>query len=172
MSRSRRLGLVAVVLLAIAGLAGIWLQAVQQPANHPQVEMASAAVSRLDSGESPGAVIPTHRIDLGQSRDPYLIVVDPQRSVLASSASLGGQVVLPPPGVFDNVRAHGEERLTWAPATGLRSWIVVDTYRGGFVVAGRTATDGEQSAYLLIFWGALAALGLAGVAGLALLVTR
>ena len=162
----------AFVVLAAAGLAGLWLQAIQQPANHPQAEMAATAVSRLDSGESPTTVVPGNRIDLAQSSDPYLIVVDPQRAVLASSASLGGHVVLPPQGVFDNVRSHGEERLTWAPADGVRSWIVVDSYQGGFVVAGRTATPGEQSAYLLIFWGALAALGLAAVSGLGLLLTR
>ena len=170
--RSRLFGTVAVALLAAAGLAGLWLQAIQQPANHPQAEMAATAVSRLDGGQSPDAVIPTHHIDLANSGDPYLIVVDPQRAVLASSASLGGAVVLPPQGVFDNVRAHGEERLTWAPADGVRSWIVVDSYRGGFVVAGRTASDGEQSAYLLVFWGGIIALGLAAGGAAWLLLIR
>ena len=160
------------VLLAAAGLAGLWLQAIQQPANHPQVEMAATAVSRLDGGASPSAVIPVHSIDLAQSQDPYLIVVDPQRQVLASSASLGGEVVLPPQGVFDNVRSHGEERITWAPADGVRSWIVVDSYRGGFVVAGRTASDGEQSAYLFMFWGGIIALGLAGAGAAWLFLIR
>ncbi len=172
MPRSRLAGLLAVVVLAAAGLAGLWLQAIQQPANHPQVEMASIAVSRLNGGESPSTVIPAQRIDLAQSQEPFLIVVDPQRTVLASSASLGGAVVLPPRGVFDNVQAHGEERLTWAPAAGVRSWIVVDSFRGGYVVAGRSPSDGEQSAYLLIFWGALAALGLAALSGVGLLLTR
>lgn len=93
--RSRLFGTVAVALLAAAGLAGLWLQAIQQPANHPQAEMAATAVSRLDGGQSPAAVIPTHRIDLASSGDPYLIVVDPQRTVLASSASLGSTTAPP-----------------------------------------------------------------------------
>ena len=170
MPRSRVAGFVAIGLLAAAGLAGLWVQAIQQPANHPQTDMAKNAVSRLDSGASPSQVIPAGQVDIGRSTDPYVIVVDNRRLVLASSASLDGQVVLPPAGVFDDVQAHGEERVTWAPATGVRSWIVVDAFNGGFVVAGRSPSDGEQSAYLLIFWGGLAALGLAalGAVGLAL----
>lgn len=172
MRRSRLAGLTAVVLLTAAGLTGLWLQAIRQPANHPQVEIAANAVSRLNGGESPSAVVPAHRIDLGQSQEPYVIVADLKHAVLASSASLGGEVVLPPAGVFEYVSAHGEERLTWAPAAGVRSWIVVDSFDGGFVVAGRSPGDGEQTAYLLIFWGAILALGLAVVAGAGLVLIR
>lgn len=172
MSRSRLAGFAAVGVLGLAGLAGLWMQAIQQPANHPQVEMAAAAVSRLDGGESPVAVLPARKIDLAQSTEPFLIVVDPQRSVLASSASLDGQVVLPPRGVFDYVSAHGEDRVTWQPTPYARSWIVVDKFRGGYVVAGRSPSGGEQSAYLLVFWGALAALGLSVLGALALVFAR
>ena len=171
-SRSRLGGGIALAVLGVAGLAGIFVQAIAQPANHPQAEMAATAVSRLNSGVSPSAVVPTQRIDIGQSTDPYVIVVDSNRTVLASSATLDGQVVVPPSGVFDYAGSHGEDRLTWAPATGVRSWIVVDRFSGGFVVAGRSPGDGEQSAYLLIFWGGLAALGLAVVGAAALFVMR
>lgn len=172
MNRQRFTGLVAVVLLALAGLAGLGEQAVRQPANHPQVEMAATAVSQLDGGASPSAVVPARRVDLAQSQEPFVIVVDAQRAVLASSASLGGQVVLPPQGVFDYVRSHGEDRLTWAPAAGVRSWIVVDAFHGGFVVAGRSPGDGEQTAYLLIFWGSFVSFGLAMAAAAGLVLTR
>lgn len=172
MTRSRLAGFAAVGVLGLAGLAGLWMQAIQQPANHPQVEMAAAAVSRLDGGESPTAVLPARKIDLAQSTEPFLIVVDPQRSVLASSASLNGQVVLPPQGVFDYVSAHGEDRVTWQPTPHARSWIVVDKFRGGYVVAGRSPANGEADGYLVAFWLSLGALGLAVTGVVGLLLTR
>jgi hypothetical protein len=162
----------AVVVLSVIGLAGLAQQAIRQPANHPQAEMARSAVSRLDAGESPRAVVPAASVDIARSTDPYVIVVDPQRSVLASSASLDGQVVLPPAGVFDYVRSHGEDQITWQPAAGVRTWIVVDAFSGGFVVAGRSPADGEAATYLLMFWGSVAALLLAAAAAVGLVVLR
>ena len=44
--------------------------------------------------------------------------------------------------------------------------------RGGFVIAGRSPADGEAAGYLLMFWGSLAALGLAAVSAVGLFVIR
>jgi hypothetical protein len=164
--------LAAVIVLGVGGALVLGQQVLRQSANHPQVEIARAAVSRLDAGEKPNAVLPANPVDIGRSADPYLIVVDTQGTLLASSASLNGEVVLPPSGVFDYVRAHGEDRITWQPAPYVRSAIVVDAYKGGFVVAGRSLSDTERTVDLLTFWGALAALGLAGVGALALILLR
>ncbi len=165
-------GALFVAALAAAGLAGLAVQAIGQPANHPQVDMAHQVVSRLDGGARPADVIPAARIDIASSNDPYVIVTDSQQKVLASSASLACQSVLPPPGVFESVKASGEDRVTWQPATGVRSWIVVDAFRGGFVIAGRSPSDGEQSAYLFLLWGSFAALALAGLGAVSLVVVR
>jgi len=171
-SKTRLGTLAATVVLGLIGVAGLAQQAIRQPANHPQAEIARAAVSRLDAGESPDAVVPAAEVDIARSTDPFVIVVDGQQAVLASSASLDGHVVLPPPGVFDYVRSHGEDQITWQPAAGVRSWIVVDAFRGGFVIAGRSPADGEAAAYLLMFWGSVAALGLAAVTTVGLLLLR
>jgi len=43
--------------------------------------------------------------------------------------------------VFDYVRQHGEDRITWQPEPGVRSATVVTSYGGahpGFVLAGRS----------------------------------
>jgi len=171
-SKTRLWTLVAVVVLGVVGAAGLAQQAIRQPANHPQAEIARSAVSRLDAGATPDAVVPASRVDIARSTDPYVIVVNGQRAVLASSASLDGQVVLPPPGVFDYVRSHGEDQITWQPAAGVRSWIVVDSFSGGFVIAGRSPADGEAAGYLLMFWGSLAALVLAAVSAVGLFLVR
>ncbi len=165
-------GALVVAALAAAGAAGLAVQAVGQPANHPQVDMAHQVVSRLDAGASPGDVIPAAKVDIATSTEPYVIVTDSDHNVLASSATLAGQSVLPPPGVFDSVKANGEDRVTWQPAIGVRSWIVVDAYRDGFVIAGRSPSDGEQSAYLFLLWGSVAALALAALGAVSLVVVR
>ena len=170
MTRQRLLGAAVVAGLGAAGLAGLAVQVIGQPANHPQLEAAQSAVSQLDHGARPGDVVPATSIDIARSTEVFLIVTDSQRQVLASSASLSGQTVLPPPGVFDYVQSNGEDRVTWQPAPGVRSWIVVDRFAEGFVIAGRSPGDGEQSAYVLLLWGSFAALGVAAVGGVALLL--
>ena len=162
----------AVAILATAGLAGLGFLSWGQPANHPQIEMARSAVSQLQRGESPAAVVPSQGVDIATSTDPFVIVTDTQRQVLASSANLSGTVVLPPAGVFESALSSGQDIVTWQPAPGVRAWIVVASYEGGFVIAGRAPAGAEQSAYVLLLWGSFAAIGLAGAAGLALVLSR
>jgi hypothetical protein len=148
-------------------------QQLRGAANHPQMEMARAAATQLSAGASPQSVVTGSPIDLGSSSDTYLIVVDANGAALASSAQLGGSSVIPPVGVFDYVRDHGEDVITWQPAAGVRSAIVVDSFRGGYVVAGRSLGWTEEAESALELWaiaGWAAAVILAG--GLALLVQR
>ncbi len=163
MTKRSPAGLAAVIALAGAGLLGLLIQAVGQPANHPQIEAVHSAVSRLERGDAPSAVVPGGVVDISRSNNLFLIVTDADGKVLASSASVGDATVVPPPGVFDYVRKNGEDRVTWQPADGVRLWIVVDSFHSGFVIAGRSPTAVEQDVYLLLLWGSFAALGLAVV---------
>jgi hypothetical protein len=73
--------------------------------------------------------------------------------------------VSPPSGVFAYVRDHGEDMISWQPAAGVRSAIVVDSFYGGFVVAGRSLTGTERAESALGLWaifGWAAAVLLAG----------
>ncbi len=154
------------VTLALAGI--VYQFALRQPANHPQLDVAGAAVARLNAGADPASVLPEKQVEIG-SPELYVMVLDTNGSVLATSAHLNGQTVKPPAGVFDYVRAHGDDRITWQPAPGVRSAIVVEAFRGGFVVAGRTLSDGEN------LEGSLVRLSIAGwiaivIAGMILLV--
>jgi hypothetical protein len=132
------LGLVTVVVAAI-----LYQFALKEPANHPQIEVAGAAVARLNAGADPASVLPANQVEIG-SPDLYVMVLDSNRMVLATSAHLDGETVVPPAGVFEYVSAHGDDRITWQPAPGVRSAIVVEAFRGGFVVAGRTLSDSEN----------------------------
>ena len=172
MTRQTVAGSVVAVALGVAGLVGLGVQVIGQPANHPQLEAAHAAVSRLDGGDQPRAVVPGGTVDIARSNDLFVIVTDPAGNVLASSANVSGATVLPPPGVFDYVRKNGEDRVTWQPVDGVRSWIVVDSFNGGFVIAGRSPTGVEQNGYVLLLWGSFAAIGLALAVGIATAVKR
>jgi len=162
-------------LLTLGALAGyaVVQQALRTAADHPQVEMARAAAARLSAGASPQSVVPSSPIDIGSSSATYLIVLDPSGTPLASSALLNGSAVTPPSGVFAYVRDRGEDMISWQPAPGVRSAIVVDSFSGGYVVAGRSLQWTEQAESELGFWaiGAwVVAMVLAG--GLFLFVPR
>jgi len=84
---------------------------------------------------------------------------------MKSSAQFEGRAVIPPSGVFAHVRDHGSEMIRWQPADGVRSAIVVDSFHGGYVVAGRSLTGTEQAKSALGLWaifGWAAAVLLAG----------
>jgi hypothetical protein len=131
-------------------------QSVRHAGDHPQIEMARDAIGKLQAGASPDSVLPKEAVDLARqsplSKDPYLIVVDNEGKVLASSVTLGGAQPLPPAGVFTYVRAHGEDVISWQPAPNVRSAIVVDSWDYGFVVAGRSLEDTENAESSLLDW--------------------
>jgi hypothetical protein len=147
-------GLAGAITLLAGGGYVVAQQAVRHAADHPQMEMARDAVSRLDGGASPESVLPKEAIDLSNrtATGPYVIVLNPMGDVLASSVTLRGAQPLPPPGVFDYVRSHGEDVISWQPEPGVRSAIVVDGYSGGFVVVGRSLLPTEDLEANLLAW--------------------
>src|SRR6202035_1968032 len=88
-------------------------------------------------------------IDIAQSLSPFLIVYDDQGAALGSNGQLNGITPVPPKGVFDYVRSHGEERLSGQPVRGphsVRIAAVVERVNGpqpGFILAGRSMREVE-----------------------------
>ena len=161
------------IAVASTGLAGLVYSAVQQDlrqsANDPQIQLAEDAAARLDAGAAPLAVVPPDAVPLERSLAPYLMVFDASGRPLASSASLGGAMPPFPSTVFEAVRLAGQDRITWQPATGVRSAVVVQPWQGGFVVAGRSlrlVEERENHILLLVIAGWLATLGGSGLAAL------
>ncbi len=140
--------LIAVI---VSGLIGLNYAAIQQVlrlgADNPQVQMAEDAATKLASGQPTQDVVPSEQVDMASSLASYLIVFDANGRPIASSARLNGQMPAPPAGVFDSVRQHGEDRITWSPQSGVRDAIVVTQFKGahsGFVVAGRSLREVER----------------------------
>ena len=175
MRRALPLWILMTGLVTVAALVAFIVvqQQLRGAANHPQVEMARDAAGKLNAGASPQSVVGGAPVDIASSADSYLIVVDSNGTLLASSAQLDGRAVIPPPGVFAYVHDHGEDVISWQPAAGVRSAIVVDSFRGGYVVAGRSLTGTEQAESALGLWSVLGwAAAVLLVGGVSLIVQR
>ena len=150
----------AVILAGIATGVALALYAIPQQvlrngANDPQIQMATdlaATLNRLGVEDSlrQGALLNIGGVvDMAHSLSPFLIVYDDRGKPLGANAQLNGQTPTPPSGVFDFVRQHGEERVSWQPVFGahsVRIAAVIERVNGpqpGFVLAGRSMREVE-----------------------------
>jgi hypothetical protein len=136
-------------------------------ANDPQIQMVTDARNALDGGASPASLVPAAQIDIARSPAPYLVIYDNSGQVLAASATIGGNSLIPPSGVFDDARTERFDAISWTPAPGVRSAIVVMKYADGYVLAGRSlqyVEERESNTQLLAAVGALATLAASLVA--------
>jgi hypothetical protein len=128
-------------------------QVLRQGANDPQIALAGDLVVKLENGAAATEAVPRAEVDMARSLSPFVIVYDDQGHPLASQAQLAGQTPAPPQGVFDFVRKHGEERVSWQPmfgaAHGVRIAAVVQRVASAkgsaaaFVLAGRSMREVE-----------------------------
>ena len=121
-------------------------QVLRQGANDPQIALAGDLVARLEQGVPPAEAVPAGTVDMALSLSSFVIVYDDQGLPLASQAQLNGQTPTPPRGVFDYVRQHGEDRISWQPRRGVRIAAVIQRVNGthpGFVLAGRNMREVE-----------------------------
>lgn len=145
----------ALVLTALSSGLALALYAIPQQvlrlgADDPQIAMADDLVAKLEQGIVPAEAVPAASVDMARSLSPFVIVYDDQGNPLASQAKLDGQTPVPPKGVFDYVRQHGEERLSWQPIRGrergVRIATVMQRVNGahpGFVLSGRNMREVE-----------------------------
>jgi hypothetical protein len=157
-------------------------QVLRQGANDPQIQMASDLAVVLDKygvndGLRQGALINSGGVvDMDRSLAPFLIVYNDEGQPLGSNAQLNGQTPTPPAGVFDNVRQHGEERVSWQPVPGrehgVRIAAVIERVNGtqpGFVLAGRNmreveAREAQVGQLALLTWIGMMGVILSGTA--------
>ena len=120
--------------------------------NDPQNQMAGDLATLLARKGTVAIAntAPEEQIDMAQSLAPFVIVYDEQGRPVESQAALNGSVPSLPQGVFDFVRQHGEERVSWQPVlgreNGVRIAAVVRRVNGanrGFVLAGRNMREVE-----------------------------
>jgi hypothetical protein len=149
------LALAAIISLLGGGAALVIDQMMRVGAgNQPQMEMADWYVGEISAGEEPGNVIPPGYVDLERSLQPFVIFYDDQGRPLRGTGYLDQKLPAPPPGVFEFVRSHGIEKVTWQPQHGVRLATVirrVDIHgkSSGFVLAGRSLRLVEEQKSIL-----------------------
>ncbi len=168
----------AFVLAGVSTILGLALYAIpqqvlRQGANDPQIEMAGNLAVYLEKygvndGLSQGAL--TERggaiVDMANSLSPFLIVYDDEGRALGSTGQLDGKSPAPPKGVFEYVRSHGEERVSWQPRPGVRIAAVIERVSGaqpGFVLAGRSLREVEVREAQVGHMAGLAWIGMLGL---------
>jgi hypothetical protein len=165
----------AVVLTLLGGAAAITMQQMlRRGANQPQIDMAQWYAGEISAGEEPGNVIPPGYVDLERSLQPFVIFYDEQGRPGPGTGYLDQSVPTPPSGVFDFVRRHGSENVTWQPRPGVRIASVirhVNSKTNGFILTGRSLRLVEEQESLLrrMVLGGWVAIMLLLIAGASLL---
>ena len=132
-------------------------QMLRRGADQPQTQMASFYAAQLTSGIQPLEAIPRNSIDLEHSLEPFVIVYDDRGHPIASTGYLHQVIPAPPQGVFNHVRIHGLEKVTWQPQPHVRIASIVRRTAGptpGFILAGRSlelVERQENTLYLMAF---------------------
>ncbi|HZU32087.1 MAG TPA: hypothetical protein VFB79_13300 [Candidatus Angelobacter sp.] len=143
----------AVILTILGGAAAITMQQMLRGgANQPQIDMAEWYASEIGSGEAPGNVIPPGYVDMERSLQPFVIFYDDHGKPGPGTGYIDQAIPTPPAGVFDFVRSHGSENVTWQPRPGVRMASVVKRVGGkgsGFILAGRSLRVVEEQEGLL-----------------------
>jgi hypothetical protein len=145
---------IGLIIIMLSGLAYLLAQQIlRQNANDPQVQMAEDAAALLSNEKNESLPIPDEMIDYGKSLAPFLIVFDDAGNVVGSSGKLNDIIEVPPAGVLDYVREHGEDRVTWQPSPTTRVAAVIVRVEGvhpGFVLAGRSLREVEERSNMLL----------------------
>lgn len=142
--------LTSLVLVLIFGVAyTIVQQVLRSGANDPQIQIAKDSAAVLARGEEPAFMASNvyGQVDIAKSLAPFLITYDGAGKPLAATGKLNGKMPAPPAGVFAYAKKHGENRLTWQPAKGVRIAAVLVYYGGGregFALSGRSLLEVEK----------------------------
>lgn len=102
----------------------------------------------LDANANPGDVVPDVKTNLASDSTVFVIITDNSHHVIASSADLNGKTPLPPEGVFDFTKEHGNDHFTWEPAKDVRLATRVIAYGSnpddGYIITGQSLQQAEN----------------------------
>jgi hypothetical protein len=137
-------------------------QSQRSAADDPQIQLAEDAALLLSANQPTDSLLPSQKVDISQSLAIYWVIFDAKGQPEDSNASLHGSIPVLPPGVFDTVRQHGEDRISYQPEPGVRSAVVitpVNDGNNGFVMVGRSLREVEiresrTSLFAFAGWGA------------------
>ena len=143
----------ALILTLIGFVSAVTMQQMlRRGADQPQLDMAAWYAGKITSAGDAARVIPPGRVDLASSLEPFVIFYDDRGAPISGTGYLDQALPAPPAGVFDFVRSHGFEHVTWQPRPGVRLASVVRRVKGstpGFVLTARSLRLVEEQERLL-----------------------
>jgi hypothetical protein len=146
-----KLSVISVILVTLFSLM-VYVTAQQmlrQGVNSTPAALTADVIYKLESGVSPKSVMLPPTAEISKSISPFVIILDQNKNVLVSSATLDGSVPVIPQGTFDWVEKSGQDRVTWQPQPGVREALVIDKYSAsttsGYVVAGASLKESEST---------------------------
>lgn len=131
-------------------------QTYRSNANDPQTQIIYDLKNRLQNGK---AVVFDDSVDLEKSLAVFKELFDTNGNPLQSTGFLNGKLPQLPKGVFDFVKAHGEEWVTWQPQRNVRmamGVIRVNAAPVAYLAIGRSLKEVEERVSKLTTMVALA----------------
>jgi hypothetical protein len=121
-------------------------QTYRSGANDPQIQMARDIARYLNEGKTIEGIFPVDSVDISKSLASFAVLYDSKSKPIKSSGFLNGTSPQLPPGVFDFVKSHGEDMVSWQPQHGVRMAMVlafVQSPNVSFVAVGRSLKEIE-----------------------------
>lgn len=142
--------LIAVFIIVVLSLTsyGAVQQDLRQTANDPQIQYVEDVTALIAQGANPTDIIGANsQTNLATSLAPFLMILDKDGKVLASSAVLDGTPPTPAISMLTYAKDHNaENRVTWQPKSGVRIAAVIGYQKDkqDYVLAGRSLTEVEK----------------------------
>jgi hypothetical protein len=142
------------ILLTLFGAFGafIFQGLLRHGANEPQTQMAAFYASKIASGVKPSDAIPRNNVDIERSLEPFAIFYNDDGAPVTATGFLNQTIPTPPHGVFNYVRSHTTDTVTWQPQPNVRIAAVVYRVSGptpGFLLTGRSLRVVEEQENIL-----------------------
>jgi hypothetical protein len=137
-------------------------------ADEPQISMVHDLALDLNQGKLFTA---SKSIDLSTYQSPFTMIFDKNGNVVTSEGTLNHQSPSLPSGVLEYSLEHGRYRLTWQPQHNVRIAAVIEPYKNGYVLVGRSLEQTEKNELqleqqILLFWIAANVIMLAAITGI------
>lgn len=141
-------------------------QSYRTGANDPQLQIARDISLYLKEGKTIDHIFPVDSIDISKSPGVFAVLYDNNAAPIKSSGFLNGNIPQLPAGVFDFVKSHGEDAITWQPQPGVRMAMVIASVQSphvAFVAVGRSLKEveiRESNLLSMLFVGWLICVGI------------
>jgi len=137
------------ILLVYGILFYVMQQYIRLSANEIPLQVATHAISKLESGATLAESLPTaEQVNIKSDISPFVMVCDSVGQIQASNAVLNGKTPEIPIGVFKKAESSGENKISWQPLVGFRYAIVVLPFHKngtlGFVIGGQSMKEVES----------------------------